>query len=74
MGDYEYFVKNLASLYAKYGHCFVVIKNGKILGAYHSFDDAYTETTKTEALGTFLIQECVSDPKELIQSFQGNVA
>jgi hypothetical protein len=74
MPDYGYFIDNLAALYQQYGHRFLVIKNEKVIGAYNSFDDAFTETVKTEALGTFLIQECVSDPKELVKTFQGNVS
>jgi hypothetical protein len=74
MNDYEYFRENLSALYEKYGHRFLVIKNCTIIGAYNSFDDAYIETTKTEPLGTFLIQECVSDSAELMQLFQGNIS
>jgi hypothetical protein len=74
VADYEYFINNLATLYKEYGHRFIVIKNEKVIGAYNSFDDAFSETTKTEPLGTFLIQECVENPAELIKTFQGNVS
>jgi hypothetical protein len=73
MADYEYFTKNLKELYAKYGHKFIVIKNEEVIGAYDTFDVAFDTTMQTEELGTFIIQECVSDPTELVQSFQGNV-
>ncbi|MDR0519302.1 MAG: hypothetical protein LBG82_04535 [Clostridiales Family XIII bacterium] len=74
MADYDYFINNLASLYQKYGHRFLVIKNEKVIGAYNSFDDAFSETIKTEKLGTFLIQDCVSNPDDLIRTFQGNIS
>jgi hypothetical protein len=74
LADYEYFINNLATLYKEYGHRFLVIKNERIIGSYNSFDDAFAETVRTEALGTFLIQECVSDPGELVKTFQGNVS
>lgn len=74
MADYDYFINNLADLYKEYGHRFLVIKNEQVVGAYNSFDDAFNETTKTEKLGTFLIQECVENPDDLILTFQGNVS
>ncbi|MDR3363972.1 MAG: hypothetical protein LBS91_03360 [Clostridiales Family XIII bacterium] len=74
MKDYEYFKTNLAQLFDAYGHSFVVIKNLAVLGSYDTFEKAYTETVKTEPPGTFIIQECVENPEELMQTFQGNVA
>ena len=74
MTDYDFFINNLVALYKKYGHCFIVIKNESVIGVYNNFDDALTDTLKTENPGTFLIQECVEDPKELVLTFQGNVA
>jgi len=72
--DYDYFTNNLATLYKQYGRRFLVIKNEQVIGTYNSFDDAFNETTKTEKLGTFLTQECVENPEDLILTFQGNVA
>ena len=74
MPNFDYFINNLSVLYEKYGHCFLVIKNEQVIGSYNSFDDALNETIKTEKPGTFLIQECVEDQKDLILTFQGNVA
>ena len=73
MADYDYFINNLAALYKEYGHRFLVIKNEQVIGVYYSFDDALNETVKTDKPGTFLIQECVEDPEDLILKFQGNV-
>ena len=73
MADYDFFINNLAKLYKEYGHRFLVIKNERVIGAYHSFDDAYTDTIKTEDLGTFLIQECVENPDDLIMHFSSNI-
>ena len=74
MADYDFFINNLAELYKEYGHRFLVIKNEKVVGVYNSFDDALTETLKTEKPGSFLIQECVENPKDLVLTFQGNIA
>ena len=73
MKDYEYFIENLETLYTEYGHRFLVIKNEGVIADYDSFKTAYDETIKTEALGTFIIQECVDDPTKLIHHFQFNV-
>ena len=32
--DFDYFVKHYQELYGKYGHKFIAIKNGKILGVF----------------------------------------
>ena len=74
MADYDFFINNLGALYKEYGHRFLVIKNEKVIGAYNSFDDALTEALKTEKLGTFLVQECVKNPDDLILHFQGNIS
>jgi hypothetical protein len=69
MADYDYFINNISELYKKYGHRFLVIKNEQVIGSYLSFDDALDETLKTEKPGTFLIQECVENPDDLILHF-----
>ena len=74
MRDYDYFINNLADLYAEYGHRFLVIKEQSVIGAYADLKTAYRETIATEKLGTFIIQECVDDPQKLVQNFQFNVS
>ena len=64
--DYEFFTANMGSLYSRYGQKFVVIKNQKIIGVHDTFEAALDETTKTEKLGTFLIQECFKNIEESI--------
>jgi len=73
MKDYDYFINNLSDLYAQYGHCFLAIKNQKVVGVFDEFKNAYYEMVKTEELGTFIIQECVDDPEKLVHRFQFNV-
>jgi hypothetical protein len=59
--DFEFFVNNHMNLFKKYGHSFIVIKNQNILGVYDDVDKAIDETLKTEAMGTFIVQECTGD-------------
>lgn len=72
--DYEFFLKNLASLYKRYGPQFVAIKDEQVLGAYQTLEEAVMETAKTYALGTFLVQQCAENPESLVAHFAGNVA
>ena len=71
--DFKYFEKNMESLYEKYGHKFLTIKNQTVIGVYDTFEEALDITLKTEKLGTFLIQECFKSKEESMQYFQGNV-
>ena len=70
--NYEYFRKNLQTLVKKYDGKFIVIKDKTVIGDYDTFDDAYTETTKTENLGDFIIQHCASDALEPTAHFAWN--
>jgi len=54
--EYKYYLNNKDILDRKYSNKFIVIKNNKIIGVYDTNQDAYIETSKTEKLGTFLIQ------------------
>ncbi len=71
--NYQYFLENMESLYKQYGHKFLAIKNQSVIGVYDSFNDALESTLKTEALGTFLVQECFENKDKSIHNFQGNV-
>jgi hypothetical protein len=71
--DYEYFLRNTAEFYKKYGKKYLVIKNMNLLGVYETFDEALTKTLETEDLGTFLIQECLENKDKAVHYFQGYV-
>jgi len=71
--DFTYFLAKMPSLYKKYGHQFLAIKNQQVLGAYATFKEALDETMKTEDLGTFLVQECFKNKEAAVNYFQGNV-
>lgn len=70
--NYEYFISHFDELYLKFPEKYIVIKNQSILGAYDSFNDAYTITISTEELGTFLIQECTKNTEKSINNFFSN--
>jgi len=62
--DYRWFLDNYETIYKKYGKCFVVVKSKKILGSYRTYHDALIKTIKTNKIGSFIIQECVSNKAE----------
>ena len=59
--DFEWFKENMPSLYEMYGHCFLAIKDKRVIGAYGKYADAVRETAKTEPMGSFIVQECGED-------------
>jgi hypothetical protein len=72
--EFAYYRDHQAELVAKYQGQFVVIKDGVVLGAYPSYEAAYTETSKDHELGTFLIQEVQPGDAGYTQTFHSRVA
>lgn len=60
----KFFIENFENLLKEYRDKFIVIKNQSVAAAYDTFDEAYSETIKTEELGTFIIQYCVPEAME----------
>ena len=56
--DFKWFLDNYDKIFQEYGHVFVAIKNCQILGTYSNIIDAIKETSLSEELGTFIVQEC----------------
>ncbi len=73
MKDYEYFKAHRDELIEKYPNKFVVIKSCAVVAVYDAFMEAYNETVKTEALGTFIIQQCVDDDSTAAHFHNSNV-
>jgi len=71
--ELDFFKKNQKKLVEEYKNKFIVIKDEKIEGAYDSEIEAYTEAQKKLALGTFLIQHCVSGEDSYTQTFHSRI-
>jgi len=72
--EFEYFLAHQEELVKMYEGKFVVIKDQHILGAYDSEIDAIEETSKTEEMGTFLVQKCERGDSSFTQTFHSRVS
>jgi len=71
--EFDFFLKNQATLVSKYRGKYIVIKNKKILGVYNDISSAINETSKTEKPGTFLVQKCEPGKAVYTQFFHSRV-
>lgn len=61
LNDFNWFVENRERLYGEYGDSYIAIKNMTVIGVYSSYSDGVNEVSKTEELGTFIVQHCTAD-------------
>jgi hypothetical protein len=71
--ELQYYIDNQNELVNKYRGKYLVIKDQKIIGVYHSEIEAYSETVKAHELGTFLIQECQPGDENYTQTFRTRI-
>jgi hypothetical protein len=57
--EFQYYLEHQAEFAEKHLGKFIVIKDQKVIGVFDERLEAYNETSKTHALGTFLIQQCL---------------
>ena len=67
--EFKYYLDHQEELLEKYEGRFLVIKEQKIIGSYVSRIEAYRETKKSHALGTFIIQLCEADASAYSHTF-----
>ncbi|HLF79466.1 MAG TPA: hypothetical protein VJB57_18445 [Dehalococcoidia bacterium] len=72
--EFEYYLAHQDEMVEKYNGKFVVIKDGKVLGAYDDELRAVTETQKAHEPGTFLVQEVSPGSGAYTQTFHSRVA
>ena len=72
--EFAYYLAHKDELLKKFSGKYLVIKDENIIGAFNSEMEAYTETQKTHALGTFLIQPCVPGEESHTQTFHSRVS
>ncbi|MDP2983513.1 MAG: hypothetical protein Q8O92_09330 [Candidatus Latescibacter sp.] len=72
--EFDYFLANRDELVKKYNGKVIVIKNQQVIGQYDTELEAVLETSKTEEMGTFLVQKCAPDENSFTQTFHSRVA
>ena len=71
--EFKYFLSHKEEIQSKYHGKFVVIIGEEVVGAYDTQSEAYFESKKDHELGTFLIQQALSDPSAYTQTFHSRV-
>jgi len=72
--EFKYYQDHQNELVKQFNGKFIVIKDGKIEGAYDTQLKAYSESKKKFEVGTFLIQHCSPGVSSFTQSFHSRVA
>lgn len=70
---FDYYLAHQDDLVEKYDGKFIVIRNDTVLGAYGDEATAIRETTKTHAIGTFLVQRVSPGDTAYTQTFHSRV-
>jgi len=71
--EFDYFLQHKDEFVKTYNGKFIVIKNQKLIGVYDTMIDAVQQTSKTEAMGTFLVQKCEPGDASYTQTFHSRV-
>ena len=71
--DFRFYLENQEELAQQYEGKYIVIKNRQVLGAYADEESAVKETVKEHELGTFIVQECSSDPESTVVIYSSRV-
>jgi len=71
--EFQFYLDHQDEMVKEYDGKFVVIKDGKVLGAYDDELTAITEAQKLHELGTFLVQKVSRGAKDYTQTFHSRV-
>ena len=71
--EFKYYLDNQDQLVKEFKGKFLVIIDQKVIGAYDTQAEAYNETQKTHAVGTFLIQLCDVGRDSYTQTYHSRV-
>ncbi|MCK4911674.1 MAG: hypothetical protein KAR83_08520 [Thermodesulfovibrionales bacterium] len=71
--EFNYYIEHQDDLVKEYEGKHIVIKGGKVIGAYDSEIEAVEETAKAHKLGTFLVQKCEPGENSYTQTYHSRV-
>ncbi len=72
--EFQFYKAHQKELLEKYEGRYLVIKGEEVVGDYGSEIEAYERAQEKYALGTFLIQYCLSGEGSYTQTFHSRVA
>ena len=72
--EFDYYLQHQKELVQKYNGKVIVIKGQAVIGVFDSELEAVQKTSKTEELGTFLVQKCEPGKESYTQTFHSRVA
>ena len=72
--EFKWYLEHQEELVKKHNGKFIVIKNSKVLGSYDSVRAAVDETSKSQEMGTFIVQKCTPGDKDYTATFHSRVA
>lgn len=73
VNELNFFIRNQEELVKNYRGKVLVIQGDQIIATYGNHVDAYFETIKTHAPGTFAIQHCEAGPEAYTVTIQSAV-
>lgn len=59
--DFYFYLNHHTELFKRYGHSYVAIKNGKIIGVCNSVKTLIDNISIYYKFGTYSVQECTGD-------------
>jgi hypothetical protein len=71
--EFQFFKEHQNELVKKHLGKILAIVGDRVLGAYASYAEAYTETVKTHKPGTFMLQECIPGPEAYTVTITSNL-
>lgn len=71
--EFQWYLQNRDALVAQHEGKVLVIKNEELLGTFENEMEAIKKTMSEHELGTFLVQECSSDPNSTSATFHSRV-
>jgi len=71
--EFKFYLDNQDDLVKKHQGKFVVIKNESVIGVFDTELEAIQETSKTQELGSFLVQRCEPGKESYTQVFHSRV-
>ena len=71
--EFDYYLAHQEELVEQFDGKVIVLKDGKVLGAYEDEMEAVAETQKSHKLGTFLLQRVSRGDTAYSQTFHSRV-